>query len=159
PNDNLNALEEEPFMDQAPAAFVEFAPQWIGEQISNNNNGLLEEEPEEEEEKEAMKDDEEDDAEVINAYEEADPHNRPPPTSDEETESAPPVVQIADVDNIPIPPVIQFGNFHVGEEEPSIHIAHVPRADDLCVMVRDATRGTREDEDDDAVALRDTQPP
>nr|GFD49850.1 hypothetical protein [Tanacetum cinerariifolium] len=82
------------------------------------NNGWLEEEPEEEEEKEvdeAMEDDDEDDAEVINPYEEADPHNRPPPTSDEETEYAPPVVQVADVDNIPIPPVIQFGNFHVGE--------------------------------------------
>nr|GEY73627.1 hypothetical protein [Tanacetum cinerariifolium] len=168
----------------------------IGEQIPNNNNGWLEEEPEEEE---AMKDDKEDN------------------------------VEIADVDNIPIPPVIQFGNFHVGEssasrdllkgysevcvpvpmscdlrsvhrgvkrlnldsavranrseiskmmslitdlsrefselksqnrrEEPSIHIAHVPRADDPYVMVRDAARGTREDEDDDAVALRDTQPP
>nr|GFB59664.1 putative reverse transcriptase domain-containing protein [Tanacetum cinerariifolium] len=64
---------------------------------------------------EAMEDDEEDDAEVINPYEEADPHNRPPPTFDEETEYAPPVVQVADVDNIPIPPVIQFGNFHVRE--------------------------------------------
>nr|GEZ59092.1 hypothetical protein [Tanacetum cinerariifolium] len=111
PNENLNAPEEEPIMDQAPAAFVRFAPQWIGEQITNNNNGLLEEEPEEEEEEEeeneAMEDDEEDDAEVINPYEEADPHNRPPPTFDEETEFASPVVQIADVDNMPIPPVIQ----------------------------------------------------
>nr|GFB22223.1 hypothetical protein [Tanacetum cinerariifolium] len=213
-NDNLNAPEKEPIMDQAPAAFVRFAPQWIGEQISNNNNGWLEEEPEEEEENEAIEDDEEDDAEVINPYGEADPHNRPPPTSDEETEFAPPVVQIADVDNIPIPPVIQFGNFHVGEssasrdlleenskvcapgpmsgdlrsvhrgvkrakelsrweawvrgripnslrfqEDPSIHIAPVPRADDPYVMVRDAARGTREDEDVDTVALRDTQPP
>nr|GEZ71352.1 putative reverse transcriptase domain-containing protein [Tanacetum cinerariifolium] len=73
----------------APAAFVKFAPQWIGEQISNNNNGWLEEEPEEEkEEDEAMEDDDEDDAEVINPYEEVDPHNRPPPTSDEETEES-----------------------------------------------------------------------
>nr|GFD37644.1 hypothetical protein [Tanacetum cinerariifolium] len=38
PNDNPNAPEEEPFMDQAPTAFVRFAPQWIGEQIPNNNN-------------------------------------------------------------------------------------------------------------------------
>nr|GEX33631.1 putative reverse transcriptase domain-containing protein [Tanacetum cinerariifolium] len=232
PNDNPNAPEEEPFMDQAPAAFLGFAPQWIGEQILNNNNGWLEEEPkeeeeEEEEENEAMEDVEEDDAEVINLYEEADPHNRPPPTSDEETEFAPPVVQIADGDNIPIPPVIQFGNFHVGEssasrdllggndkvcvpglmpcdlrtvhkerkdlsrefselkcqnrwaeelshweawvrgripnslrfqEDPSIHIAPVPHADDPYVMVTDAARGTRWDEDGDAVALRDTQP-
>nr|GFB13400.1 hypothetical protein [Tanacetum cinerariifolium] len=76
-----------------------------------------EEEPEEEEiEDEDMVNNEEDDAEVINPYEEADPHNRPPPTSNEETEFAPPVVQIADADDVPIPPVIQFGsNFHVGE--------------------------------------------
>nr|GEY07121.1 putative reverse transcriptase domain-containing protein [Tanacetum cinerariifolium] len=245
------------------------------------------EEPEEEEEKEedeAIEDDEDDDAEVINPYEKADPHNRPPPTSDEETEYAPPVVQVANVDIIPIPPVIQFGNSHVGEssasrdlfegndevcvpglmpcdlrsvqrgvkrlskemhdryktekrmekilrheelckngqafditaldsavranrsesskmmrlitdlnrefselnsqnhrveelsyweawvrgripnslrfqEEPSIHIAPIPRADDPYVMVRDAARGTREDEDVDIVSLRDTQPP
>nr|GFB96541.1 putative zinc finger, CCHC-type, retrotransposon Gag domain protein [Tanacetum cinerariifolium] len=254
PNDNPNAPEEEPFMDQAPAAFVGFAPQWIGEQILNNNNGWLEEEPEEEEEEEdeAIEDDDEDDAKVINPYEEADPHNRPPPASDEETEFASPVVQIADVDNIPVPPVIQFGNFYVGEssaskdllegndevcvrgpmpcdlrsvhrgvkrlskqmhdryktekkmarilrqeelrrngqafditaldsavrantsesskmmripnilrfqEEPSIHIAPVPRADDPYVMVRDAARGTREDEDIDTAALWDKQPP
>nr|GFC89760.1 hypothetical protein [Tanacetum cinerariifolium] len=50
PNDNPNAPEEEPFMDQALADFVGFEPQWIGEQILNNNNGWLEEEPEEEEE-------------------------------------------------------------------------------------------------------------
>nr|GFD23455.1 hypothetical protein [Tanacetum cinerariifolium] len=60
PNDNPNAPEEEPIMDQAPAAFVRFAPQLIGEQNPDNNNGWLEEEPEEEEENEAMEDDEED---------------------------------------------------------------------------------------------------
>nr|GEU33127.1 reverse transcriptase domain-containing protein [Tanacetum cinerariifolium] len=72
----------------------------------------LEEDPKEEpeEEDENMVNDEEYDAEVINPYEEADPHNRPPPTFDEETEFAPPVVQ---TDDVPIPPVIQFGsNFH-----------------------------------------------
>nr|GFB24982.1 hypothetical protein [Tanacetum cinerariifolium] len=63
-----------------------------------------EEEEEEKEENEPMEDDDEDDAEVINPYEGADPHNRPPPTSDEETEFAPHVVQIVDVDNIPVPP-------------------------------------------------------
>nr|GEW41097.1 hypothetical protein [Tanacetum cinerariifolium] len=224
----------------------------------HNNNGWLEEDPkedpEEEEENKAMVNDEEDDAEVINPYEEADPHNRPPPTSDEETEFAPHVVQIADADDVPIPPVIQFGsNFHVGEssasrdhfegnsevcapgpmccdlksvhrgvkrlskqmhdryrtekkmakilrqdkvcrngqefditaldsavranisesskmmrgriptslrfqEEPSIHTAPVPRADDPYVMVRDAAMGTQEDEDVDTDAPRDTQP-
>nr|GEX73663.1 putative reverse transcriptase domain-containing protein [Tanacetum cinerariifolium] len=230
-------------MDQVPAAFVGFAPQWIGKQIPNNNNGWLEEEPEEEvedeeeEENEAMEDDDEDDAEI------------------------------ADVDNIPIPPVIQFSNFHIGEssasrdllegndevsvpypmpcdlrsvhrgvkrlskqmhdryktekmmarilrqeelrrngqafditaldsavrantsksskmmrlitdlsrefselkcqnrrveelsQDPSIHIAPVPRADDPYVMVRDAARGTQEDEDVDTAASWNTQPP
>nr|GFA93302.1 hypothetical protein [Tanacetum cinerariifolium] len=85
PNDNLNAPEEEPIMDQAPTAF----------------------------------DDEEDDAEVINLYEEANTHNRPPPTSDEETEFAPPVVQIADVDNIPIPVCKKCVKIHVGERSAS----------------------------------------
>nr|GEY14082.1 hypothetical protein [Tanacetum cinerariifolium] len=226
----------------------------IGEQIPNNNNGWLEEEPEEEEEDEEEDEAMEDDAKVINPYEEADPHNRPPPTSDEETEFAPPVVQIADVDNIPIPHVVQFRNFYVGEssalrdllegndetkkrmarilrqeelrrngqafnitaldsavrantsesskmmslitdlsrefselkcqnrrakelsrweawvrgripnclrfqEEPSIHIAPVPCADDPYVMARDAARCTREDEDVETAAPWGTQPP
>nr|GEV42155.1 hypothetical protein [Tanacetum cinerariifolium] len=109
PNNNPNVPEEEPILDQAPAALIGFVPQYE------------EEDPEEEHEKEEIEDedmvnDKEDDAEVINPYEEADPHNRPPPTSDEETEFAPPVVQIADADDVPIPPVIQFGsNFHIGE--------------------------------------------
>nr|GFB05731.1 hypothetical protein [Tanacetum cinerariifolium] len=114
PNNNLNVLKEEPILDQAPATIVRFAPQWIGRQIPNNNNGWLEKDPKEEFEKEEIEDkdmvnDEEDDAEVINPYEEADPQNRPPSTFDKETEFAPPVVQIADADNVPIPPVIQFG--------------------------------------------------
>nr|GFC50845.1 hypothetical protein [Tanacetum cinerariifolium] len=118
PNNNPNVLEEEPILDLAPAALVGFTPQWIVGQILDNNNGWLEEDPEEEpkEEDEDMVNDEEDDAEVINPYEETDPHNRPPPTSDEETEFALPVVQIADTDDVPIPPVIQFGsNIHVEE--------------------------------------------
>nr|GEU99529.1 putative reverse transcriptase domain-containing protein [Tanacetum cinerariifolium] len=103
---------------EAPAALVGFTPQWIGGQIPNNNNGWLEEDPKEEpeEEDEDMVNNEEDEAEVINPYEEADSHNRPPPTYDEETEFAPPVVQIVDANDVPIPPIIQFGsNFHVGE--------------------------------------------
>nr|GEU86176.1 putative reverse transcriptase domain-containing protein [Tanacetum cinerariifolium] len=118
PNNNPNVPEEEPILVQAPAALVGFAPQWIGGQIPDNNNGWLEEDPEEEPEEEEienedMVNDEEDDDEVINLYQEADPHNRPPPTSGEETKFAPPVVQIADADDVPIPPVIQFGsNFH-----------------------------------------------
>nr|GFA28134.1 hypothetical protein [Tanacetum cinerariifolium] len=121
PNNNPNVPKEEPIMDQAPATLVRFVPQWIDGQIPDNNNGWLEEDPEEEPEEEEIEDedmvnDEEDDTEVINPYEEADPHNQPPPTSDEETEFAPPVVQITDADEVPIPPVIQFGsNFYVGE--------------------------------------------
>nr|GFA58111.1 hypothetical protein [Tanacetum cinerariifolium] len=86
PNNNPNAPEVEPILDQAPAALVGFAPQWIGGQILDNNNGWLKEDSEEEpeEDDEDMVNDEEDDAEVINPYKEADPHNRPPPTSDEE---------------------------------------------------------------------------
>nr|GEX81883.1 reverse transcriptase domain-containing protein [Tanacetum cinerariifolium] len=45
------------------------------------------------------------------------------------------------------------------QEEPSIHIAPVPRTDDPYVMVRDAARGTREDEDVDTAAPWDTQLP
>nr|GFC72559.1 hypothetical protein [Tanacetum cinerariifolium] len=74
-----------------------------------NNNCWLKEDPEEEPE-------EENEDMVINPYEEANPHNRSPPTSDEETKFAPHVVQIADVDDVSIPHVIQFrSNFHVGE--------------------------------------------
>nr|GEZ13152.1 reverse transcriptase domain-containing protein [Tanacetum cinerariifolium] len=122
PNNNPNVPEEEPILDQAPAVLVGFAPQWIGGQIPNNNNGWIEEEyPEEEPKEEEIEDEdmvnnEEDDTKVINPYEEANPHNRPPTTSDEETKIAPPVVQIADADDVPIPPVIQFrSNFHIRE--------------------------------------------
>ncbi|GJV12091.1 hypothetical protein Tco_1353632 [Tanacetum coccineum] len=60
--------------------------------------------------------DNKDEAKVINTYEEVDPLNRPPPTSEEETKFAPPVVPIVDVNDEPVPPVIQFShNFHVGE--------------------------------------------
>nr|GEV31466.1 hypothetical protein [Tanacetum cinerariifolium] len=219
PNNNPNAPEEEPILDHAPAALVGFMPQWIGGQIPDNNNCWLEEDPEEEpkEEDKDMVNDKVDDAEI------------------------------ADADDVPIPPVIQFGsNFHVGEssatrdllagnskvyapgpmccdlksvhrgvkrlskqmhdrenrsenskimglsreftelknqnhraeelshweawirvrisnnlrfqEEPSIYTAHVPRADDPYVMVRDAAMDTRGDEDVNTDAPRDTQP-
>nr|GFA65193.1 hypothetical protein [Tanacetum cinerariifolium] len=145
PNNNPNVLEEEPILDQTSAALVGFAPQWIGGQIPDKNNGWLEEDPEEEPEEEEIEDedmvnDEEDNAKV-------DPHNRPPPTSDEETELAPPVVQIADADDVPIP-----------HEEPSIYTALVLRADDPYVMVRDAAMDTLGDEDVDTDAPWDTQP-
>nr|GFB39970.1 hypothetical protein [Tanacetum cinerariifolium] len=80
--------------------------------------------------------------------------------------------EIADVDDVPIPPVIQFGtNFHIKEsstmrdlltgnskEEPFIYTALVPRADDPYVMVRDAAMDTQGDEDVDTDAPWDTQP-
>nr|GEY59794.1 hypothetical protein [Tanacetum cinerariifolium] len=90
PNNNLNAPEKEPVLDQAPAALVGFAPQWIGGQIPDNNNGWLEEDPEEEpeEEDDDMVNDEEDDAKIADA----------------------------DADDVLIPLIIQFGsNFHFGE--------------------------------------------
>nr|GEX36289.1 reverse transcriptase domain-containing protein [Tanacetum cinerariifolium] len=185
PNNNPNVLEEEPTLDQAPAALDE-----------------------------DMVNDEEDDTEVIYPYEEADPHNRPPLTSEEETEFAPHVVQIADADDVPIPPVIQLSvhrgvkrlirenrsenskmmkliiglsreftklknQNHMAEElshweawvrgripnnlrfqeEPSIYPRPVPRADDPYVMVRDAAMDTQGDEDVDTDAPWDTQPP
>nr|GEV77792.1 putative reverse transcriptase domain-containing protein [Tanacetum cinerariifolium] len=99
PNNNPNVLKEEPILDQAPAAFVRFTPQWIGGQIPNNNNGWLEEDPDEDEEEdpeEEPKEEEIEDEDMVN---------------DEEDDT-----EIADVDDVPIPPVIQFGsNFHIGE--------------------------------------------
>nr|GEY08525.1 putative reverse transcriptase domain-containing protein [Tanacetum cinerariifolium] len=91
PNNNPNVPEEEPILDQAPAALVGFAPQWIGWKISNNNNGWLEEDSEEEPEEKEIKNED-----MVN---------------DEEDDA-----EIADADDVPIPPVIQLGsNFHVGE--------------------------------------------
>nr|GEU87854.1 hypothetical protein [Tanacetum cinerariifolium] len=163
PNNNPNAPEEEPILDQAPAALVRFAPQWIGED-------------------EDMTNDEEDGVEVINPYEEADPHNRPPPTSDEETEFAPPVVQIADADDVPIPPdeekmakklrkdelcmngqefditALDLAVRENRSENSKMMSAPVPRTDDPYVMVRDAAMDTRGDENVDTDAPRDTQP-
>nr|GEZ53840.1 hypothetical protein [Tanacetum cinerariifolium] len=42
PNGNQNAPGEEPFMEQAPAAFDGFVPHWFGEHFSNINNGWIE---------------------------------------------------------------------------------------------------------------------
>nr|GEX03198.1 hypothetical protein [Tanacetum cinerariifolium] len=42
PNDNQNAPEEEPFMDQAPVDIDGFAPHWFGEHFPNINNGWIE---------------------------------------------------------------------------------------------------------------------
>nr|GEY35861.1 putative reverse transcriptase domain-containing protein [Tanacetum cinerariifolium] len=89
----------------------------------------------------------EDDAEVINPYEEADPHNRSPPISDEETKFAPPMVQIADVDDIPIHPVILFGNFHVGESSPSRDLlegnSKVCALGPMCYHLKSVHRGVK----------------
>nr|GEX13984.1 hypothetical protein [Tanacetum cinerariifolium] len=170
-NNNPNAPKEEPILDQALAALVEFAPQWIGGQIPNNNNGWQEEDPEEEPEEEEIRDEDmvnnkEDDAEVINPYEEADPHYRPPPTFDEEIKFAPPVIQIANTDDVPIHLSSSLEVTFMLEkaqpretflqDEPSIYTAPVPRADDPYVMVRDAAMDTRGDEDVDIDAPWDT---
>nr|GEU41116.1 putative reverse transcriptase domain-containing protein [Tanacetum cinerariifolium] len=178
PNNNPNVPEEEPILDQALASLVGFAPQWIGGKIPHNNNGWLENDPDEDEEEdleeepkeeeikdEDMVNNEEDNTEVINPYEEADPYNRPPPISDEETEFAPPVVQIADVDDVPIPPVIQFGLCKRKNTQQltipggAFYLpAPVPRVDDPYVMVRDAATDTQGGEDVDTDAPWDTQP-
>ncbi|GJS04120.1 hypothetical protein Tco_0320628 [Tanacetum coccineum] len=60
PNNDPNVPEEEPIPEQAPAALVGFAPQWIGGQIPNNNNGWLEEDDEEDPEEDDDEDPEED---------------------------------------------------------------------------------------------------
>nr|GEU76484.1 hypothetical protein [Tanacetum cinerariifolium] len=139
-----------------------------------------EEEPEEEEiEDEDIVNDEEDDTEVINLYKEADPHNQPPFTFDEETEFAPPVVQIADVDDVRIPPVIQFSsNFHIRESSATRDLlagnSKVYAPGPMCCNLKSVHRGvmklskhmhdrdtamdTQGDEDVDTDAPRDTQP-
>ncbi|GKC24556.1 hypothetical protein Tco_1026706, partial [Tanacetum coccineum] len=125
PNNDLNVPEDE----QAPAAPVGFAPQWIGWQDPNNNNGWLDEyddeDPEEdeanednndeiEEEDKEIEDEEEEEivageeAEIIYPYDKADPNNRPPPASDDESEFAPLVIPMFDAENRPILPVIYF---------------------------------------------------
>ncbi|GJY89277.1 hypothetical protein Tco_0503905 [Tanacetum coccineum] len=136
PNNDPNEL----ILDQASAAPVGFAPQWIGWQNPNNNNGWLDEdddeEPEEDEadedndeepekdkadednneEMEEEEDEEEeeivteDEAEIIYPYDEADPNNRPPPASDDESEFAPSVIPVFDAENRPIPPPIHFSS-------------------------------------------------
>nr|GEY36778.1 hypothetical protein [Tanacetum cinerariifolium] len=63
PNNNPNVPEEEPILDQAPAALVGFVPQWIGGKILNNNNGWLEEDPDEDEEEDPEEEPEEEEIE------------------------------------------------------------------------------------------------
>nr|GEZ23302.1 putative reverse transcriptase domain-containing protein [Tanacetum cinerariifolium] len=203
PNDNPNAPEEEPFMDPAPAAFVGFAPQWIGEQIPNNNNGWLEEEPEEEEEEnEAMEHVGEsstsrdllegNDEVCVPGLMPCDPRSMhrgvkrncqvfditalDSAVRANTSESSKMMRLITDLRREfselkcqnrrakelsrweawvrgRIPNNLRF------QEELSIYIAPVPCADDPYVMVRDAARGTREDEDVDTTAPWDTQSP
>nr|GFA00050.1 putative reverse transcriptase domain-containing protein [Tanacetum cinerariifolium] len=207
PNDNPNAPEEEPFVDQAPAAFVGFAPQWIGDQIPNNNN-----------ESSASRDLLEGNDEVVRGPMPCDlrsvhkgvkrlskqMHDRYKTEKrmakilrQEElhrngqafditaldstvrantSESSKMMRLITDLSrefselkcqNRRTEELNRWDAWVRGRipnslrflEEPSIHIAHVPHADDPYVMVRDTARGTREDEDIDTTALGDTQPP
>nr|GEY25797.1 putative reverse transcriptase domain-containing protein [Tanacetum cinerariifolium] len=111
--------------------------------MMDNNNGWLEEDPEEDPEEEELEDedmvkDKEDDAEVINPYEEANPYNRPPPTFDEETEFAPPVVQIADVDDVSIPPSVHRGVMKLSKQMHNRYktekkMARKLRQDEICM--------------------------
>nr|GEZ77761.1 hypothetical protein [Tanacetum cinerariifolium] len=179
-NGNPNALEEEPFMNQAPAAFVGFAPQWIGEQIPNNNNGwevkrlskqMHDRYKTEKRMARILRQEElRRNGQVFNitALDSAVRANT--------SESSKMMRLIMDLSRWfselkcqnrraeelsrweawvrgRIPNSLRF------QEEPSIHIAPVPCADDPYVMVRDAARGTREDEDIDTAAPWDTQPP
>nr|GEX88708.1 hypothetical protein [Tanacetum cinerariifolium] len=71
----------------------------IGGQILNNNNGWLEEDPDEDEEEDPEEEPEEEEIEDEDMV------------NDEEDDA-----EISDADDVPIPPVIQFGsNFHFGE--------------------------------------------
>ncbi|GJR34166.1 hypothetical protein Tco_1209850 [Tanacetum coccineum] len=136
PNNDPNVHEDE----QALAAPVGLAPQWIGWQIPNNNNGWLEEdnneEPEEdeadednneeiEEEDEEMEDEEEEEiaakeeAEIIYPYDEVDLNNRPPPASDDESEFAPFVIPVVNAANKPVPSVLHFSSTYERGESSS----------------------------------------
>nr|GEU67925.1 hypothetical protein [Tanacetum cinerariifolium] len=222
PNDNPNAPKEEPIMDQALAALVGLAPQWIGEQILDNNNGWLEEdpeeEPEEEEENEAMVNDEEDDAEFGSNFHVGE-SSASRDLLEGNNEVCTPGSMCCDLksvhrgvkrlskqmydryrtkkkmakilrqdelrrngqefDNTALDLAVRANRSESSKmmrlitnlsreftelknqhhrEEPFIHTAPVPRADDPYVMVRDAARGTREDEDVDTDASTDTQP-
>nr|GFA19901.1 hypothetical protein [Tanacetum cinerariifolium] len=117
-----------PIPDQAPAAHVGFAPQWIGGQIPNNNNGWLKEDPEDDEE-DLEEDDEEDPEE-----EEDDEMNE---DDDEEPEGC---------DG-------EFGhNFHVGESSSTRALlngnsevfASGPKCSDLMTIHRRTTKLERQ---------------
>nr|GFA79029.1 hypothetical protein [Tanacetum cinerariifolium] len=221
PNGNPNAPEEEPFMDQAPVAFVGFAPQWIGEQILNNNNvppviqfgnfyvG----------ESSALRDLFEGNDEVCvpgpmpcdlrsvhrgvkrlskHMHDRYKTEKRMTRILRQEElrrngqafditaldlavrantfESSKMMRLITDLSrefselkcqNQRAEELSRWEAWVRGRipnslrflEEPSIHIAPIPRADDPYVMVRDAARGTREDEDVDTAAPWGTQPP
>ncbi|GJY78400.1 hypothetical protein Tco_0484201 [Tanacetum coccineum] len=102
--------DEDPEEDQLSKLFLNKTI-WMEEDRVDDDDEEMDEDDED-----SGGNDNEDKAEVINAYKEVDPLNRPPSTSNEETEFTPPVVPIADVNDEPVPPVIQFGhNFHVGE--------------------------------------------
>nr|GEU50525.1 hypothetical protein [Tanacetum cinerariifolium] len=178
PNKNPNAPEEEPVLDQAPAALVGFAPQWIGGQIPNNNNCWLEKDPEEEpEEKEIegedMMNNKEDDAEIAEAGN-SEVYAPGPMCCDmksvhrgvkklskqmhDRLRTEKKMAKKLRQDELRM----NGQDFDITAldlaEEPSIYTAPVPRADDPYVMVRDAAMYTRGDEGVDTDAPRDTQP-
>nr|GEU69691.1 putative reverse transcriptase domain-containing protein [Tanacetum cinerariifolium] len=151
PNNNLNVLEEEPILDQALAALVGFAPQWIGGQIPNNNNGWLEEDSEEDDEEDPEEDDEEDPEEEEDEVNEDD--DKEPERGDgeeEEMEIDKEVDNPKVIDpNEPPPPVFQFGhNFHVGESSSldgnSEVFAPGPKCGDLMTIHKRTTKLERQ---------------
>ncbi|GJR72936.1 hypothetical protein Tco_0085301 [Tanacetum coccineum] len=122
-NNDLNVPEEEPIPEQALAALLRFAPQWIGGQIPNKNNGWLEEDDEEDPKEDDDEDPEEDE---VDEDDEEDPEedDDEDPDEDEVGNGEEEEMKIDDeMDNpkvidldVPPPPVFQFGhNFHVGE--------------------------------------------
>ncbi|GKC14894.1 hypothetical protein Tco_1011676 [Tanacetum coccineum] len=171
PKNDPNVPEEEPIPEQAHAALVGFAPQWIGGQIQNNNNGWLEEDdeedlkedddeyPEEDEvgdgEEEEMKiDDEMDNPKVI------DPDEPPPPVFA-------PGPKPSDLMTIHRRTTkLEKQMFERYNTE--IKIKDKFKEDDLRMnrheldvitkyskMMRDASMAAQEDDDDDAVAAKD----
>ncbi|GJV01140.1 hypothetical protein Tco_1334709 [Tanacetum coccineum] len=123
PNNDPNVPEEEPIPEQAHAALVGFAPQWIGGKIPNNNNGWLEEDDEDDPEEDDDEDPEKDEVDKDNEDDPGEDDDEEP-EEDKVGDGEEEEMEIDDeVDNPkvsdpnePPPPGFQFGhNFHVGE--------------------------------------------
>nr|GEX28927.1 reverse transcriptase domain-containing protein [Tanacetum cinerariifolium] len=119
PNNNLNVLEEEPIPNQAPAALIGFAPQWIGGKIPNNNNGWLEEYQEEDDEDDLEEYDEEDLEEEDDEMNEDDDEEQEGGNGEEEKMEIDEKVdtpKVIDPDEPP-PPKFQEDDLHMNRNE------------------------------------------